>query len=93
MNDLRIVTVASLLIIFTCVFFIHFAFENFITISEYCAMKGGEMCQQGNMSLMFSYSLACVIAFIVVIETTIFFMFKSLEIYAQLARKRGDGAR
>ncbi len=88
MIDLRIVTLSSLLIIFTSVFFIHYAFNNFITVSEYCAIKGGDMCLPGNLLLLFLFSFSFVIAFIMVIETTIYFMFKGLEIFAQMVDKR-----
>ena len=88
MIDLRIVTLSSLLIIFTCVFFIHYAFNNFITVSEYCTMSGGEMCRLGNLLLLFVFSFSFVISFIMVIETTIYFMFRGLEIFAEMVEKR-----
>jgi hypothetical protein len=88
MIDLRIVTLSSLLIIFTSVFFIHYAFNNFITISEYCTVEGGDMCLPGNLLLLFIFSFSFVISFIMVIETTIYFMFKGIELLTQMLEKR-----
>ncbi|MBN2330183.1 MAG: hypothetical protein JXC85_00030 [Candidatus Aenigmarchaeota archaeon] len=93
MIDLRIVTISSLLIIFTSVFFIHFAFNNFVTLSEYCAAKGGDMCRPDNLLLFFAFSFSFVSAFIVVIETTIYFMFRSLELFAHMSEKREKRAK
>ncbi len=88
MIDMRIVTLSSLLIIFTSVFFIHYAFNNFVSVSEFCAIKGGDMCLPTNLLLLFIFSFSFVISFIMVIETTIYFMFRGLEVFAEMATKR-----
>jgi ABC-type multidrug transport system fused ATPase/permease subunit len=88
MIDLRIVSLSSLVIIFVSVFFIHYAFNNFITVTEYCAVKGGDFCLPTNLFLLFFFSFSFVVSFIVVIETTIYFMFKGVEIVAKMTEKR-----
>ncbi len=88
MIDIKVVTLSSLLIIFTSVFFIHYAFNNFISVTEYCAVKGGDLCLPTNLLLLFLFSFSFVLAFIMVIETTIYFMFKGLEVLAHMSEAR-----
>jgi len=88
MIDIKVVTLSSLLIIFTSVFFIHYAFNNFISLTEYCAVEGGDLCLPTNLLLLFLFSFSFVIAFILVIETTIYFMFKGLEMLAHMSEAR-----
>jgi hypothetical protein len=87
MIDFRLVTVSSLLIIFTSVFFVHYAFNNFITVIEFCTIKSGDMCLPANMFLLFMFSFAFVTAFVMVIETTIYLMFRGLEVVAKMGEQ------
>jgi hypothetical protein len=70
------------------VFFIHYAFNNFITVTEYCAIKGGDLCLPSNLFLLFFFSFSFVVSFIVVIETTIYFMFRGIEVLMKMTENR-----
>lgn len=79
MIQVKLVTLISLAIIFTSVFFVHFAFNNYFKMTEMCATKDTQYCNQANIFLYFLFSFVVVICFVVVIETTIYLMFREVE--------------
>ncbi len=79
MIEFRAVIIASLVTIFVSVFFIHFAFNSFIGASEVCATEIGPSCSSSNLFLLFVFCFSIVLAFIVVIETTVYYIFREVE--------------
>ena len=87
MIKFRLVTFGSIVIIFASVFFIHFAFNNFVRINELCATAASNICIPSNMFLLFVFCFSVVGAFIGVIETAIYFMFKQVEMEMVISSK------
>jgi biopolymer transport protein ExbB/TolQ len=92
MLEFRIITIASLVTIFVSVFFIHFAFNSFIRVSEVCAMESGVTCSSPSMFLIFLFCFSVVLAFIVVIETTVYYIFREVEVnmMAQISGRKSS---
>jgi hypothetical protein len=80
MIEFRVVTLASLVVIFTSVFFVHFVFNNYVTTMENCSIYEGAGCTEISLSHLFVFSFFVVVAFIILIETTIYFMFRQVEL-------------
>jgi hypothetical protein len=79
MIEFRVVIIASLVTIFVSVFFIHFAFNSFIKVNETCATEVGPSCGSSGMLLLFVFCFSIVLAFIVVIESTVYYIFREVE--------------
>ncbi len=79
MIEFRVVILASLITIFVSVFFIHFAFNSFIRVNELCAVEIGPTCASASMFLLFIFCFSIVLAFIVVIESTVYYIFREVE--------------
>lgn len=79
MIEFRVVIIASLVTIFVSVFFIHFAFDRFLTANEACATEIGPSCSNSSLFLLFVFCFSVVLAFIVVIETTVYYIFREVE--------------
>lgn len=87
MIEFKVTIIACLLIIFTSVFFIHFAFNNFIQMIEICNFAVVDSCVPANLLLLFAFSFIFITSFIIVIETTIYFMFKWVELEMKMGKK------
>lgn len=84
----KLVTVTSLVIVFTSVFLVHFIFNNYFRISEMCAMGTGIFCVQPNTTFLFLFSLFVIVAFIIVIETTVYLMFREVEMEMRMSEMK-----
>jgi hypothetical protein len=79
MIEFRVVIIASLVTIFVSVFFIHYAFDSFLKANQNCATEIGPSCSSSNLLLLFIFCFSVVIAFIVVIESTVYYIFREVE--------------
>ena len=89
MMEFRAVTFASLAVIFTSVFFVHFVFNIYVGTIELCSVQSGIACMPTNLFFLFIFSFSIVISFIVLIETTIYFMFKQVQMELEMGSERG----
>lgn len=92
MAEFRVVIIASLVTIFVSVFFIHYAFNSFIRVNELCATEIGPSCGSSGMLMLFMFCFSIVLAFIVVIESTVYYIFKEVEMNV-VAQVSGRGRR
>jgi hypothetical protein len=80
MKEFSLIIASSLVVIFLAVFFIHFTLNNFFLMNEICSVQVGPVCNVQSMSMLLVFTFLVVMAFIIVIETTIYYIFKGLEI-------------
>lgn len=80
MKKFKIVVSFSLIIIFLAMFFIHYSLNNFFITAEACSVSTGAICSGQGMQMILVFTFLMVMAFIIVIETTLFFIFKEIEI-------------
>jgi hypothetical protein len=80
MLEFKVMSVISLVIIFISVFFVHFAFNSFIRIVELCSMDALPYCSDSSVYMIFIFSFAIVVSFVIVIESTVYFIFKQVEV-------------
>jgi len=86
MIEYKFVILVSCTIIFTSVFFIHFIFNNYFSISELCIIRGGDLCTEEHSFFYFLFSFLQTVSFMFIIETTIYLMFKHLETQTKLLK-------
>lgn len=80
MKEFNVIITFSLIVIFVSVFFIHFSLNNFFFFNEMCTMKSSLLCDEASVFRLLIFTFLVVLAFILVIETTIYFIFKGMEI-------------
>jgi len=80
MKEFNVIISFSLIVIFVSVFFIHFALNNFFFFNELCTMKTSLICDEAGVFRLLLFTFLVVLAFIFVIETTIYYIFKGMEI-------------
>jgi hypothetical protein len=80
MVDIKLVTVSSLVIVFLSVFSIHYAFNGIVNMAEFCSVKTGDICQPANLFIFFLFSFLFIVSFVAVIETTLYYMFKGIDL-------------
>jgi hypothetical protein len=78
-RDFTIITASSLVVIFVSVFFIHFTLNNFFFMTEVCSLQTGPSCEPDSLFMLLVFTFLVVMAFIIVIESTIYYIFKGLE--------------
>ncbi len=79
MKEFSLIIASSLVVIFLSVFFIHFTLNNFFLMNEICSVQTGPACNVQSLSMLLVFTFLVVIAFIGVIESTIYYIFRGLE--------------
>ncbi len=91
MREFSVIVASSLIVIFLSVFFIHYTLDRFYTMNEICAVQTGASCTENGMFMMLLFTFMMVMAFIAVIETTIYYIFKEVEMKILMEiRKKGS---
>lgn len=81
---MKLPMIIGLIIIFICMFSIHFVFNSYIRVSELCIQ---EVCEPEITTPLFIFSMFIISAFVLIIESTIYLMLKEIQMEVSLAKK------
>ena len=82
MKEFSLITMISLIVIFVSVFFMHFTLNNFFFMNDVCSSSTGPACTETSMFMLMIFTFLLVMSFIIVIESTIYYIFREVEMRA-----------
>lgn len=92
MKEINLITLSSLVVIFVSVFFMHVTLNNFFFMNDLCSSNTGPACTESSIFMLLIFTFLIVLSFIIVIESTIYYIFREVEmrLFAQAGESKKD---